>query len=227
MAGKSGDQNRRAPHRGQRRQGYPATPCPRPPSARDTPPPAPVPPGFRRRGAGGGSPRRNKPKISPFPTGEGGWGDGGKPCDMAGKSGDQNRRSPPIGDSDGRVIRQRRGKPPARRRIAPLPPCRPGSGAGVLGAVVPGEINQKTPPSRREGGRGDGGKKFMMWQAQPATEKSSHPSKPTAAKKTVSRRRRTPLPPCSQSTSSTRQSGRTVRSDGCSTYRRISLKAEA
>ena len=78
-----------------------------------------------------------------------------------------------------------------------------------------------------ERGSGGWGKNFLIWLVNPATKKSSHPSKPTAAKKTVSRRRRTPLPPCSQSTSSTRQSGRTVRSDGCSTYRRINLKAEA
>ena len=32
--------------------------------------PARVPPGLRSRGAGGGSPRRNKVKVSPFPAGE-------------------------------------------------------------------------------------------------------------------------------------------------------------
>ena len=42
--------------------------------------------------------------------------------------------APPIGDSDGKVIRQRRGKPPHWRRIAPLPPRRPGSAPGMQGA---------------------------------------------------------------------------------------------
>ena len=37
--------------------------------------------------------------------------------------------------------------------------CRRRFSAGVPGAVAPGEINFGTPPSRREGGRGDGGKK--------------------------------------------------------------------
>ena len=31
--------------------------------------------------------------------------------------------------------------------------------AGVPGAVAPGEIYFESPPSRREGGRGDGGRK--------------------------------------------------------------------
>ena len=160
--------------------------------------------------------------------GEGGRGDGGKKFMMRQVQPATKTAVPPIGDSDGRVIRQRRGKPPAWRRIAPPAPAPPGFSLGMQGVQPLASENPKTPPSPEgKGDWGDRGKKFMMWQAQPATEKSSHPSKPTAAKKTVSRRRRTPLPPCSQSTSSTRQSGRTVRSDGCSTYRRISLKAEA
>ena len=164
MAGKSGDQNRRAPHRGQRWQGYPATPGQAPRLVQDCTP-APAPPGFSPGDARGEAPCIRKPKISPFPVGEGGWGDRDKKFMMW--------------------------------QVQPAP--------------------ETAVPIRSASER----------QVQPATEKSSHPSKPTAAKKTVSWRRRTPLPPCSQSTSSTRQSGRTVRSDGCSTYRRISLKAEA
>ena len=62
---------------------------------------------------------------------------GEKPCDMAGKSGDQNCRAPPIGDSDGRVIRQRRGKPPAWRRIAPPAPAPPGFSPGDARGEAP------------------------------------------------------------------------------------------
>ena len=48
-----------------------------PPPARDTPP-APVPPGFSPGDARGAAPCIRKLKISPFPAGEGGRGDGGK-----------------------------------------------------------------------------------------------------------------------------------------------------
>ena len=41
---------------------------------------------------------------------------------------------PPVGDSDGSVIRQRRGKPPLARDTPPLLRCRPGSAPGMQGA---------------------------------------------------------------------------------------------
>ena len=158
-----------------------------------------------RPGSGAGVPGAVAPgeinqKSPPSPWGKsalrarvGGMGE--KPCDMAGKSGDQNRRAPHRG--------QRRqgypatpGQAPARRRIAPPAPVPPGFSLGDARGEAPCIRKPKNSPfPTGEGGRGDRGKKFMMWQAQPATEKSSHPSKPTAAKKTVSRRRRTPLPP--------------------------------
>ena len=208
-----------------------------PPSAQDC---APCPRAARvqPRGGKGRSPLHKKTPNLPLPhggralceRGSGGWG---KNLVIWLVNPATKTAVPPVGDSDGRVIRQRRGKPPARRRIAPSAPAPPGFSPGDARGEAPCIRKPKNSPfpmgeeRSASAGREDRGKKFMMRQAQPATEKSSHPSKPTAAKKTVSRRRRTPLPPCSQSTSSTRQSGRTVRSDGCSTYRRISLKAEA
>ena len=227
MAGKSGDQNRRAPHRGQRRQGYPATPGQAPRSVQDCTL-APAPLGFSPGDARGEAPCIRKPKNSPFPTGEGGrGGDRGKKFMM--------RQAQPATETAAPHRGQRRQGYPATPGQAPrsvqdctLAPAPLGFSPGDARGEAPCIRKPKNSPfPGGEGGWGDRGKKLMMRQVQPATEKSSHPSKPTVAKKTVSRRRRTPLPPCSQSTSSTRQSGRTVRSDGCSTYRRISLKAEA
>ena len=161
-AGSAGDQNRRAPRRGKRRQGYPATPGQAPRSAQDCAP-APMPPGFSPGDARGEAPCIRKPKISPFPMGEGGWGDGGKPCDMAGKSGDQNRRAPRRG--------QRRqgypatpGQAPARRRIAPPAPAPPGFSPGDARGEAPCIRKPKNSPfptgeeRSASAGRGDGGK---------------------------------------------------------------------
>ena len=204
-----------------------------PPSARDTLPLSRCRPGSGAGVPGAVAPCIRKPKNSPFPMGEersasAGRGDREKKFMMRQAQPATKTAVPPIGDSDGRVIRQRRGKPPAWRRIAPPAPASPGFRRRGVGGGSPRRNKPKISPFPT-GGRGAGGwgKNLVIWLVNPATEKSNHPSNPTAAKKTVSRRRRTPLPPCSQSTSSTRQSGRTVRSDGCSTYRRISLKAEA
>ena len=116
-------------------------PCPCPCAAR-----------VQSRGCKGRSPLHKKTPNLPLPhggralceRGSGGWG---KNLVIWLVNPATKTAAPPIGDSDGRVIRQRWGKPPARRRIAPLPPRRSGSGAGVPGAVAPGEINQKSPPS--------------------------------------------------------------------------------
>ena len=43
------------------------------------------------------------------------------------------------------------------------------------GGEAPGEINFESPPSRREGGRGDGGDKVSYRQGRRATEKASRP----------------------------------------------------
>ncbi len=157
-----------------------------------------------------------------------GRGDGDKKSMMRQVQPATKTAAPPSGTATARLSGNAGASPPLGAGLRPLPQCRLGSASGMQGAKPLASENPKTPPSPEgKGDWGDREKKIMMRQVQSATEKSSHPSKPTAAKKTVSRRRRPPLPPCSQSTSSTRQSGRTVRSDGCSTYRRISLKAEA
>ena len=191
-----------------------------------------------RPGSGAGVPGAVAPgeinqKTPPSPRGKGGVGGWGKEIhDAAGSAGDQNRRPPYRGQ-------RRQGYPSTpgqapRRRVIRCP-CPSAARVQPRGCKGRSPLHKKTknlPLSHGgralcERGSGGWGKNLVIWLVNPATEKSNYPSKPTVAKKTVSRRRRTPLPPCSQSTSSTRQSGRTVRSDGCSTYRRISLKAEA
>ena len=89
---------------------------------------------------------------------------------------------PPIGDSDGRVIRQRRGKPPAWRRIAPPAPAPPGFSLGDARGEAPCIRKPKISPfpmgeeRSASAGRGDRGKKFMMRQVQPATKTAAPPS---------------------------------------------------
>ena len=188
MAGKSGDQNRRAPGRGQRWQGYPATPGQAPHSVHDTPPPAPASPGF--------SPLHKKTQKLPLPAGKGVGGWGQKIYDAAGSAGDQNRRASHRGQ-------RWQGYPAtpgqASRSVQDCAPAPAPSGFSLGDArgeapCIRKPKNSPFPPGR---GTGDGGwgKNLVIWLVNPATKKSSHPSKPTAAKKTVSRRRRPPLPP--------------------------------
>ena len=66
--------------------------------------------------------------------GEGGRGDGGKKLMMRQAQPATKTAVPPIGDSDGRVIRQRRGKPPLGAGLRPLFRCRLGSVPGMQGA---------------------------------------------------------------------------------------------
>ena len=50
---------------------------------------------FNARGAGGGSPRQNNLRVSPFPAGEGSWGDRGQQRKLtAGAAGDQKGKPP-------------------------------------------------------------------------------------------------------------------------------------
>ena len=75
--------------------------------------PARVPPGLRSRGAGGGSPRRNKVKVSPFPAGEGGWGDRGQEGNLkAGVAGGKESKLP--------AGQRQRPPKPTRKKQAPL-----------------------------------------------------------------------------------------------------------
>ena len=159
--------------------------------------------------------------------GEGGREDRGKKFMMRQAQPATQPPCPPSGTATARLSGNAGASPPLGAGLRPLLPRRAGLARGCKGRSPLHKKTKNLPLPHGGRGAGGWGKNLVIWLVNPATKKSSHPSKPTAAKKTVSRRRRTPLPPCSQSTSSTRQSGRTVRSDGCSTYRRISLKAEA
>ena len=90
--------------------------------------------GFRGRGAGGGSPRRNKLLVSPFPPGRGagGWGQESKP--KAGFAGGKQGK-PPSGHHSGKVSRQQgRHAPPPGTWFAPCISAASGSNAGMQGA---------------------------------------------------------------------------------------------
>ncbi len=84
------------------------------PAGHRNPPGKPMPRGFRSRGAGGDSPRQIQLKISPFPEGEGGRGDGAKKF---------NRWQDKAANAGGRHPRRRRDKPPHRTaNTNPQPP---------------------------------------------------------------------------------------------------------
>ena len=112
----------------------------KPPTRCRIAPPAPAPPGFRRRGAGGGSPRRNKPKISPFPTGEerfasAGRGDRGKKFMMRQVQPATKTAAPPppSGIATARLSGNAGASPPLGAGLRPLPPRRLGSARGCKG----------------------------------------------------------------------------------------------
>ena len=87
---------------------------------------------FNARGAGGGSPRRNKLKISPFPGGEGGWGDRGQEGKLkAGTASAAGGSSP---------LRHRNGRDSQCRRWLAAPP-----GTTVAGRAS--ATGGKLPPS--------------------------------------------------------------------------------
>ena len=77
-AGAAGDKQGKPPLRIPERQGQPMTKPGKPPAGRVIRAPAPVPPGFSPGDARGEAPCIRKPKISPFPGGEGGRGDRGQ-----------------------------------------------------------------------------------------------------------------------------------------------------
>ena len=98
------------------------------------------------RGAGGGSPRRNKVIFSPFPGGEGGRGDGGKKASKRRGGQATKKASRPCGHHSGKVCK-------CRRRFS----------AGVPGASPPAPLRtpdwqrqpateKKTPPPETTGG---------------------------------------------------------------------------
>ena len=99
--------------------------------------PARVPPGLRSRGAGGGSPRRNKVKISPFPAGEGGWGDGGHKSKLkAGAADNPNRRAPRRATSTPTEANKKKASPLESRN---------GGGQPVPRPVQPRECKGRSP----------------------------------------------------------------------------------
>ena len=136
----------------------------------------PAPYRFSRRGAGGGSPRRNKQKISPFPTGEGGWGDRGQKRKLKGGLAGDQPGTPPAGHRDAPSPRSVRGTPPRRARGSPPSPVpRPAQPRGCKGRSPLHEITLVSPFPTGEGGRGDRGKKVKQRQGRQATNRARPP----------------------------------------------------
>ena len=75
-------------------------------------------------GCRGRSPRRNKVKISPFPTGEGGRGDRGQEIKLTAGREATKTAKPPCGYHSGKVCRQPAGQAP--RKKTPPNPRKPG-----------------------------------------------------------------------------------------------------
>ena len=136
---------------------------------------------LRRGDARGEAPCIRKLKISPFPGGEGGRGDGGKKK-AKGRSGGRQGRQAPLQAPQWQVEQVPRGFSP------PAGACSAGSVSAASGLMPgcrgrsPRRNKLKIPPSRREGGRGDGGRKANQRQERRATKKASPPSGTTVAR---------------------------------------------
>ena len=145
-------------------------------------------------GCKGRSPLHEITLVSPFPAGEGGWGDRGQQRKLtAGAAGDQKGK-PPLRTP------QRQGQP-ATPGGKPSPgACFSGSACaasglmpGVPGAVAPGKIILESPPSPPgKGAGGIGGKKANQRQGRQATKKASHPCEHHSGR--VNRQRRGQAP---------------------------------
>ena len=130
---------------------------------------------FSPRGCKGRSPLHKITLVSPFPLGRGAGGWGQKSIDKAGKPGDQShcapRRTPTVAkQSDD----QNRRTPLRVRALHPIP-APPGFSLGDARGEAPCIKKLWSPPSRREGGRGDGGKKTAKVGNRPATKTASPP----------------------------------------------------
>ena len=135
-----------------------------------------------------------KTKNPPFPGGEGGRGDRGKQLLLRQANPATEKASPPAdaanalfpnaahGSSEGVPERRpppRTGQAPAGYLPRRLNQCRPGSAPGDARGEAPCIRKLKTPPSPEGKGVGrDRGKKALLRQANPATEKASPPPMP-------------------------------------------------
>ena len=127
------------------------------------------------QGCRGLRPRRNKLWDSPFPAGRGmgGWGKEIKP--KVGLVGDKEGK-PPFGHRQHPPIRRPAGQATHRAPATQVQPVPLSARArGCKGRSPLHENNLNLPPSRREGGRGDGGSKASQRQGWQATKKALPP----------------------------------------------------
>ena len=100
-----------------------------------------------------------KLKVSPFPGGEGGWGDGGKIKTKVRGGGRQERQAPPVDSGMARSAGDQPGKPPAGYRqtqVEPVP--RPIYPRGCKGRSPLHKKNQNLPLPAGKGVGGMGAK---------------------------------------------------------------------
>ena len=117
--------------------------------------PARVPPGLRSRGAGGGSPRRNKVKVSPFPAGEersasAGRGDRGQEIKLKAWAADNpTRRAPRRATSTPTEANKKKASPLESRNGGGQPVPRPVQPRGCKGRSPLHEKTKNLPLPRR------------------------------------------------------------------------------
>ena len=116
--------------------------------------------GFSPGDARGEAPCIRKQKISPFPGGEGGRGDGGDKANQRQGWQATSKARPPLGTAAARSAGNQPGKPPAPpagrviRAPAPVPPgFRPGAARGEAPCIRKQKISP-FPPGRGLGGWG-------------------------------------------------------------------------
>ena len=116
---------------------------------------------LRRGDARGGAPCIRKPKVSPFPGGEGGWGDGGSKVSLRqGQGGDkEGKPPPPCGHHSGTVSRQPTGQAPVGYLFRRVSPCclrlSPGDARGEAPCIRKPKVSP-FPPGRALCERGSG-----------------------------------------------------------------------
>ena len=119
---------------------------------------------FNARGAGGGSPRRNKVEVSPFPLGRGGGGIGAKNL-LYGRKNRRGRTQPPRREPQRQVEPVPRGFSPGDARgeapcmkitlVSPFPLGRGGRGIGAKNLLydMKNRRGRTQPPAGNHNGR--------------------------------------------------------------------------
>ena len=149
------------------------------------------------QGCRGRSPRRNKLKISPFPGGEGGWGDGGRKSSYRQGRQATKTTAPPHKATrrQGRQAANKASPPPARD----MRPCSSAARVQPRGCKGRSPLHKKTKNLPLPAGKGAGGmgarKKAKGGGGRWKTKHATRRAPPTPERQKSRESRGSPLPP--------------------------------